>query len=629
MPRDGSNIYHIPPGTTAVPDTTVASAPYNSYTADVEQDLNLPRPIVAGGTGANSADQALINLLAEKSKQVITNFDSATYMPGSFYAAATATGAPVAGHAFAGICYYADATNFVLEARDLTDTSFTKYLRVMSGGVWGAWALSDTGTFVKKAGDTMTGNLTVNGGALTVGGVVTPVVRFTPVSGSTVNAQFYQNADSFVFTGSGNIYVVNLTTGAFSFQSAVSFAVSPTAPTPAAADNSTNLATTAFVRGSTVRYDGAQALTDPQMAQARQNIFAAPFDALAFNGMQINGGFDVTQELQSGVGVAVSGIVMDGWRCSRQGTSAGYVFQLAGNYFPGMPNAIGSYVTTAEAALAAGSLMVIYQYIEGYRVARLQWGSAFAQPLTIGFWTGHHRTGTYTGIVRNSAGNRTYAFSYTQNVADATEFKTVTIPGDTAGTWLKDNGIGLVLMFAMACGSTNTAPSLNTWLAGGYAAGPGQVNALGATTDYFRLGGVIVLPGIELPPASRIPYIMRPFDQELALCQRYYRKSYDYTVPPATVTNTGMNFIYLDGIPVSTHQAWAQVNFAIPMRAAPTVTLYSPGDGVAARARDGQSGLDVIASVNWIGQNSFSWGATGSSSAGVNLQVQYVADARL
>ena len=94
MPRDGSNIYHRPPGTDGVPNYTVESARYNAFTADVEQDLNLPRPVIAGGTGANNAADAMNNLGGELSAQLIVNYNSDPFQAGSFYSAAGATGAP-------------------------------------------------------------------------------------------------------------------------------------------------------------------------------------------------------------------------------------------------------------------------------------------------------------------------------------------------------------------------------------------------------------------------------------------------------------------------------------------------------------------------------------------------------
>src|SRR4029077_12279994 len=87
-----------------------------------------------------TADNALTSLSAEKANQVITNWDALAWKSGSFYAATSATGtAPVAGHAFAGICYFSTASDPVVEATDITDTVNAKYMRVMTSGVWGPW----------------------------------------------------------------------------------------------------------------------------------------------------------------------------------------------------------------------------------------------------------------------------------------------------------------------------------------------------------------------------------------------------------------------------------------------------------------------------------------------------------
>jgi len=167
MPRDGSGIYSIPPGTQGAPDTTIESAKYNAYIADIEVDLNAVRPIIAGGTGSNSAAGTRDAIDAERSMQVVTNFDSMVWEAGSFYSAAGATNAPVAGHAFAGIAYGSDANNLVIEARDLNDTNTPGlvYVREKLAGVWSAWTqdvdLSIVNTKVAKAGDTMTGDLTI------------------------------------------------------------------------------------------------------------------------------------------------------------------------------------------------------------------------------------------------------------------------------------------------------------------------------------------------------------------------------------------------------------------------------------------------------------------------------------
>src|SRR6188768_1852369 len=99
MPRDGSGIY-TKPFPDVVEGTTIESTVHNGTVADVEYDLNAPRPIVAGGTGANNASDALTNLSGEMEGQIVTNYDSHGFVSGSFYSASTATNPPVAGHAF-------------------------------------------------------------------------------------------------------------------------------------------------------------------------------------------------------------------------------------------------------------------------------------------------------------------------------------------------------------------------------------------------------------------------------------------------------------------------------------------------------------------------------------------------
>ena len=183
MPRDGSNIYHQP-HPDVVTDTTIESAVYNGFVSDLVIDLNAPRPIIAGGTAAENAEQALMNLSGEKASQVVTNFDSHVWFPGSFRCANTASGSPVSGHIFAGLVYSADPVsyppanqNVIIHATDLDDDAVpgTLYVREKKTGVWGAWvratamieaafdeALEDLDELkVDIAGDVMTGHLSL------------------------------------------------------------------------------------------------------------------------------------------------------------------------------------------------------------------------------------------------------------------------------------------------------------------------------------------------------------------------------------------------------------------------------------------------------------------------------------
>jgi hypothetical protein len=249
--------------------------------------------------------------------------------------------------------------------------------------------------------------------------------------------------------------------------------------------------------------------------------YAAPLDAMAYSGMQINGSMEVSQE-NGTTSRSTSGNVVDGAAFFLAGTMVVSAAQV-GDAPPGLTNSIKLTVTTAQAVLGANDSTQIYMPIEGYRISRLAFGTANAQPISIGFWTKIHRTGIYSGAIRNSANNRSYPFSFTQNVADTWEYKTVTIPGDVIGTWVGNtNGVGLYIIFCMAGGATIVGPA-NAWASAAYNGITGTTNGVAAIGDVFQITGLVVLPGLEVPTAARSPFIMRSFDQELVICQRQFR----------------------------------------------------------------------------------------------------------
>jgi len=269
-----------------------------------------------------------------------------------------------------------------------------------------------------------------------------------------------------------------------------------------------------------VRFDAAQSLTIAQKTQARSNIYAAPFDALAYNGMQVNGSMEVSQE-KGLLGPVNVGYALDGFGVSGVGSMVAVVQQTASSPPPGFLYSLHATITTGQPSLAATDYRTFFTYLEGYRVARLAWGNATAQPLTIAFWVRTSRTGMYSGSVKNQDNTRSYPFPFTMNAANVWEYKTVTIPGDTGGTWAKTNGISIVLSFAIAVGTTYAGPP-NVWATANYVGVTGSINGGAATNDIFNITGVVVLPGIEAPSAERSALIMRPYAQELVTCQRYW-----------------------------------------------------------------------------------------------------------
>jgi hypothetical protein len=98
----------------------------------------------------------------------------------------------------------------------------------------------------------------------------------------------------------------------------------------------------------------------------------------------------------------------------------------------------------------------------------------------------------------------------------------------------------------------------------------------------------------------------RPFGTELALCQRYFSKTYDLTTVAGTATYNGSVFT----ISQQANRPYISQTFKTTMRVAPTIVVYNPLTGASGTADYG--GSAVTMNVEMIGMNAFSAWATGS-----------------
>ena len=211
------------------------------------------------------------------------------------------------------------------------------------------------------------------------------------------------------------------------------------------------------------------------------------------------------------------------------------------------------------ASASAGNVSRLYQVIEGVNIADLNWGSAVAQTITLSFWVRSSLTGTFAGGVYNNAANRTYVFTYTINSANTFEYKTITITGDTTGTWLTNTGQGIIVNWDLGTGSTYQGTA-GSWAAGAAWATSGSVK-LAATS-----GATFYITGVQLEVGSvATPFERRQYGTELMLCQRYCIKF------------GGQQAFEPFGVGVATSGTNASIQLPLPvsMRAAPGAITVS------------------------------------------------------
>jgi hypothetical protein len=250
---------------------------------------------------------------------------------------------------------------------------------------------------------------------------------------------------------------------------------------------------------------------------------AAPFDSMAYNNLLLNGAFEVGQ---AGSGLTYSGTssnyFSDAWSFSLQGASAVFgAYNIAISSLAGFPNCMQLGCSSPNPLSAPSDGQAVFQIIEGYRWSRLGYSFPNASPVTISFWINASVGGTMAVSIRNGAANRSYVVDVPIAAASGWLYKSVTIPGDVIGTWYTDNRAGAYISFGFGSGSTYKAPAANTWTAGNFSASPATTNFF-ATNATLYMTGVTVMPGTAGPPAARACFAMRPYAQELLLCQRYF-----------------------------------------------------------------------------------------------------------
>jgi hypothetical protein len=272
----------------------------------------------------------------------------------------------------------------------------------------------------------------------------------------------------------------------------------------------------------------------------------------------INGQMTIDQR-NAGASVTITNTAantytLDRWYAYGNVASKFSVQQDAGAVTPpvGFTDYLG-VTSLAATTVGAGDQYIIAQAIEGFNVSDLAWGTANAKTVTLSFWVRSSLTGTFGGSIQNSAANRSYPFSYTISAANTWEQKSITIAGDTTGTWLVTNGVGLKTIFSLGTGSTYSAT------AGAWNGSSFITSSTGATSVVSTNGATFYITGVQLEVGTQATsFEYRQYQQELALCQRYCLRIGDG----------------LTGVASSANGTYLCPSLINPMRASPTTTLW-------------------------------------------------------
>ena len=273
-----------------------------------------------------------------------------------------------------------------------------------------------------------------------------------------------------------------------------------------------------------------------------QNTAATGF---GFKNRMINGAMVIDQRnAGASISVSSSGYPVDRMKCWADG--GGVFTAQQSTTVPSTTTFTNSSVltvTTPDSSLAANDFYGITQYIEGYNVADFGFGTAVASPITLSFWVQSSVTGTYSVAFGNSDGaTRSYIATYTITAANTWENKTITIPGDTTGTWLKTTATGLRVWFALGMGSTYITASPNAWIASAAIQSSSSVNWISTTGATFYITGVQLEKG-----STATSFDYRPYGTELMLCQRYFANllaaGTDYNIGVTRDSTTATQFV--------------------------------------------------------------------------------------
>ena len=283
----------------------------------------------------------------------------------------------------------------------------------------------------------------------------------------------------------------------------------------------------------------------------------------------INGNFDIWQR---GTSSSVTTYLADRWKSGGTGSTKLITresFAVGQTVVPNNPKYYARTVISV-AGSAAGDNVNIHQRIEnvstfaGETITLSFWAKADSNKTIVAEFTQYFGTGGSPSAPNFNVANISINLT-TSWVQYTLDVDVNNISGLTVGT---DGNDYLRIMFWFAAGTTYDA----------------RTNSLGHQTGTFDIAQVQLEKG-----SYATNFELRSESKELALCQRYFEKTYNTDVAPATITNEGRIFGRQDVVATTTTMSGHNMlngYFKVTKRGNPTMTSYNPVTGTVGELRD-------------------------------------------